>query len=100
MKAEESPQIQKARIKLKKQIEREHKLISKKAIKQMKQAIQIWIERHQSERVKLPIKKLFDKNLHSAKEKSGFVNKLMKSLKKEAAKTKSYLPLIGRIRKD
>ena len=100
-KAPESYQIQKARKKLLKQMEAERELINEKAINQMKQAIQIWISRHQSERVALqdrPIK-LFDENSNPAKTKSKFVNEMLSTLKgsekKEAAKAK---PLAGRIK--
>ena len=82
-KAPESYQIQKARKKLLKQMEKESELINEKAINQMKQAIQIWINRHQSERVALqdrPIK-LFDENSNPAKTKSKFVNEMLSTLK-------------------
>lgn len=99
-KAEESRQIKKARKKLEKQLAKENELINEKAIQQMKKAIQIWINRHQDERVELQERlDLFDENRHSAKSESKFVNHLMSQLKKEAIKTKAYKPLIGRIKK-
>lgn len=99
-KAPESYQVQKARKKLIKQIEKEKKLVSQKTINQMKLAIQIWIKRHESERVPLqdrPIR-LFDENAHSAQTKSKYVADLMQTLRgsrqKESKETKT---LTGRI---
>jgi hypothetical protein len=100
-KAPESYQIQKARKKLLKQMEKENELINDKAINQMKQAIQIWISRHQSERVALQDRsiKLFDENSNPAKTKSKFVNDMLHSLKgepKEATPTRSLADRIKR----
>lgn len=104
MKAEESYQIQKARKKLQKQFEKENKRIDEKAISQMKQAIQIWIKRHASERIALkerPIQ-LFDENKHPASIKSRFVRGLLSELKgipkKPSVRSKSGLA--GRIKKE
>ncbi len=100
-KAPESYQIQKARKKLLKQMEKENELINEKAINQMKQAIQIWINRHQSERVALqdrPIK-LFDENSNPAKTKSKFVNEMLSSLKSgEPEEERDVKSLAGRIK--
>lgn len=100
-KAPESYQIQKARKKLMKQMEAESALINDKAINQMKQAIQIWIDRHQSERVALqdrPIK-LFDENSNPAKTKSKFVNEMLTTLKSgEKKKAERARSLSGRIK--
>lgn len=99
-KAEESHQIQKARKKLRKQLDEENKLINEKAISQMKKAIQIWIQRHQDERVELQERlELFDENRHSVKAKSKFVTHLLDQLQKEEVKTRAFKPLIGRIKK-
>ncbi|MGA8164948.1 MAG: hypothetical protein WB791_08005 [Waddliaceae bacterium] len=100
-KAKESKQIIKARKKLQKQMTAEKKRLNQTAIHQMKKAIQIWIDRHQSERVQLserPVE-LFDENRHSAKTKSKHVSQLLKAIKKEAMLSKSFKPLIGRIKK-
>lgn len=97
-KAKESYQIQKARKKLARQFEAEDQLINEKALGQMKQAIQIWIGRHQSERV--PLKdlaiELFDENKHSAQVQSRFVKEMLTRLKKPSKKLKE---LAGRIKK-
>jgi len=101
IKAKESKHIQKAREKLQKQLVVERKLVNKKTIEQMKKAIQIWIARHQSERIQLherPIE-LFDENRHPEKIKSKHVSQLLKQFKKEATYSKSFLPLIGRVKK-
>ena len=98
-KAKESPQILKARKKLKKQLEAVDAQISKKAIAKMKEAIRIWIDRHKSERVPLHKRKLFDANRHPEKVKSKYVSHLQKELKKEAEETKPSPPLAGRIKK-
>ena len=99
-KAPESYQIQKARKKLLKQMEEESKLINEKAIRQMKQAIQIWISRHQSERVTLQDRtiKLFDENSNPAKTKSKFVNEMLHSLKGEPSEAVSSKSLADRIK--
>jgi hypothetical protein len=100
-KAPESYQIQKARKKLIKQMEQENKRINKKALNQMKQAIQIWISRHEPERVALqdrPIQ-LFDENTHPAKTKSKFVTDLLQSLEEKGPKAPSLKTLSGRIKK-
>lgn len=102
-KAPESYQIQKARKKLLKQMEKESELINDKAINQMKQAIQIWISRHQSERVALQDRsiKLFDENSNPAKTKSKFVNDMLSSLKGEPTEEQPRRSLAERIsRKD
>ncbi|MFQ5729023.1 MAG: hypothetical protein ACE5GN_01510 [Waddliaceae bacterium] len=101
IKAKESRQVQKARKKLEKQLEAEHKLVNKKALDQMKKAIQIWIKRHKEDRIALlerPIE-LFDENRHSVQTKSKFVSHLIEKLRKEANKTLSFKRLIGRIKK-
>ncbi len=99
-KAEESYQVQKARRKLAKQLEEENKLINEKAIAQMKKAMQIWIQRHKNERIKLHERlELFDENRHSVQTKSKFVAQLMKKLQKPE-KPKPLKPLVGRITKD
>ena len=99
-KAEESYQVQKARKKLAKQLEEENKLVNEKAIAQMKKAMQIWIQRHKNERIKLHERlELFDENRHSAKSRSKFVAQLMKKLQKVPVKPKPIKPLVGRITK-
>jgi len=99
-KAKESQQIQKARKKLEKQLAKEKTLVNEKAIGQMKKAIQIWIHRHEGERIKLRERwELFDENRHSVDVRSKFVSHLMGKLKKEAAKSKSFKPLVGRVKK-
>ena len=99
-KAKDSYQILKARKKLEKKIAQEDKLINEKTLGQMKKVIQFWIKRHKTDRVKVAKKsiELFDENRHSAKIKSKFVSHLLDRLKKEAAKTKTIKPLIGRIK--
>lgn len=99
-KAEESYQVQKARKKLEKQLQEEHKLINDKAIDQMKKAMAIWIRRHDDIRVKLHERlELFDENRHSVKSKSKFVAQLTKKLQKLPVKPKPAKPLAGRVKK-
>jgi septation ring formation regulator EzrA len=100
MKAEESHQVQKARKKLEKKMAEESRLVNEKAISQMKKAIQIWLERHKNERLELAERlELFDENRHPVKTKSKFVSQLLDQLETEADKSRSFKPLIGRIKK-
>lgn len=99
-KARDSRQVEKARKKLRAQIETEQKKVNEKTINQMKQAMQIWLKRHKQERIKLadlPIE-VFDENRHSAKTQSKFVVHLMSRLKHEAVRPKSLKPLKGRLK--
>ena len=102
-KAAESLQVQKARKKLEKKMISEQKQLNIAAIEQMKRAIQIWITRHQTDRVSLQQKtvELFDENQHSAKTKSKYISHLLHKLRKEAITTpKKPLKLLkGRITK-
>ncbi|HEY4831653.1 MAG TPA: hypothetical protein VIH61_03735 [Waddliaceae bacterium] len=99
-KATESLQVQKARKKLEKKLISEQKQLNIAAIEQMKRAIQIWISRHQAERVTLQQKaiELFDENQHSAKTRSRYVVHLLNKLRKEE-QPKSLKLLKGRITK-
>lgn len=100
-KATESLQVQKARKKLEKKLISEQKQLNIAAIEQMKRAIQIWISRHQTERVTLQEKtvELFDENQHSAKTRSKYVVHLLHKLRKETPPKKTLKPLKGRITK-
>ena len=100
-KAEESPQVKKARKKLEKQVKKENKLINQAAIEQMKKAIQVRIKRQGPARVPLAEKsvELFDENRHPATAKSKHVKQLLHQLKTEASKSLAFKPLIGRIKK-
>lgn len=100
-KAEESYQVKKARKKLQKQMEEEAKLKDDKAIAQMKKAMQIWIDRHQSDRVPLKEKpvKLFAENKHSAKVKSSHVTALMEKLQSPEREEQTTEKLVGRVKK-
>jgi hypothetical protein len=101
IKAKESKQVQKARKKLERRLEAEHKLVNQKALDQMKKAIHIWIKRHRDERVSLiekPIE-LFDENRHSVQTQSKFVSHLLQKLQNEASKTPAFKRLIGRVKK-
>ncbi len=85
IKAKESNQVKKARQKLKKQINEEHKKINPQSIQKMSESIKNWISRHASERVNLKDKSfsVFDENQHSAKVKSHFIRKLNNQLREE-----------------
>lgn len=100
-KTKESYQIQKARKKLIKQMEKEKELMSDKAIDQMKRAIQIRFIRHQESRIELKDRPItqFDENSNPAKTKSKFVTEMISSLKQETDKTHSGKTLAGRINK-
>lgn len=96
-KAEESYQVQKARRKLAKQFEAENKLINEKTIGQMKKAMQIWIQRHDHERIKLHERlELFDENRHP-QSNSKFVAQMIKKIQKGPSKLTRGRPLAGRI---
>ncbi len=97
----ESYQIQKARKKLIKQMEKEKELINDRAISQMKRAIQIRFSRHQGERIELKDRPItqFDENTNPAKTKSKFVTDMISSLKQEKEETPTSKTLAGRINK-
>lgn len=98
-KAAESLQVQKARKKLEQKFAQEEKRVNQAAIDQMKKTIQLWISRHQSDRIKLKKKtiELFDENRHSAKTKSKFIAHLAHKLEKGPAPAKPLKTLKGRI---
>lgn len=81
-KAKESKQIEKARKKLKLQIQEEHKLATDAALQKVSQDIKNWISRHSQERVALKQKdiSLFDENRHPAKIHSRYVKHLLQEL--------------------
>lgn len=81
-KAKESKQVEKARRKLKMQIEEEHKLITEAALREVSKDIKNWISRHAQERIVLKQKEisLFDENQHSAKVHSRYVKHLLQDL--------------------
>lgn len=98
VKAKESPQVQKARKKIKQQLAAAEKRINDEALKEMRLLIQRQIARHHSERIDLKTKMvtLFDENAHPAKTESKFVNRLLKQLK-HPTKAKQKSELEGRI---
>lgn len=81
-KAKESKQVEKARKKLKMQLQEENKLVTEAALKRVSHDIKIWISRHAQDRVQLKQKEisLFDENQHSEKIHSKFVKHLLKEL--------------------
>lgn len=84
IKAKESRQVEKARRKLKLQIQEEHQLVTEAALHKVSQDIKNWISRHAEERIKLKQKdiSLFDENQHSAKIHSRYVKHLLQELVK------------------
>lgn len=98
VKAKESPQVQKARKKIKQQLAAAEKRINDEALKEMRLLIQRQIARHHAERVDLKTKvvTLFDENKHPAQTESKFVNRLLKDLK-HPPKSKKKSELEGRI---
>lgn len=98
IKAKESPQVLKARRKLKKQMAEENKRITANALREMAKNIAHWLARHQKERIPLKDKTitLFDSNRHSARTQSKFINHLLQGLKQDKEQTEPK-PLGGRI---
>ncbi|MBA3816403.1 MAG: hypothetical protein H0X29_07770 [Parachlamydiaceae bacterium] len=101
-KAKESPQIEKARNKIKQQLEEAEKRINPQALAEMALLIQQQISRHKPDRVSLKTKQvthqpLFDENKHPAKTESRFVNRLLKDLQ-HPKKSKPKNNLEGRIK--
>lgn len=81
-KAKESKQVEKARRKLKMQIQEEHQLVTETALREVSQDIKNWISRHAQDRIKLKQKEisLFDENQHPAKVHSRYVKHLLHDL--------------------
>jgi hypothetical protein len=101
-KAKESPQIQKARNKIKQQLANADKRINSEALKEMTLLIQRQLLRHTPDRVSLKKKQvshvpIFDENKHPAKTESKFVHHLLKELQ-HPKKTKRKSNLEGRIK--
>lgn len=82
-KAKESAQIKKYRRKLQKQLENEKTQMTEAALKKAKDSMQLWISRHQSERINLKDKTitLFDENRHPARTESKFVHDLFSRIR-------------------
>lgn len=99
-KAKESPQIEKARNKIKQQLDDADKRINSESLKEMTLLIQRQIMRHTPDRINLKKKQvshLFDENKHPAKTESKFVHHLLKELE-HPKKTKRKSSLEGRIK--
>jgi hypothetical protein len=81
-KAKESKQVEKARRKLKMQIQEEHQLVTETALQGVSEEIKNWISRHAQERVRLKQKdiSLFDENQHPAKVHSRYIKHLLHEL--------------------
>lgn len=101
-KAKESPQVTRARKKLKKQFQEQSRLINAQALKEMDEGIRLWLERHSSERIKLQNKTItiFDENQHPEKIHSKFIHKLLGQLQQESAKKSTRKTLHGRVKSD
>ncbi len=99
VKAKESPQVAKARRKLKKKIISESKQFNPDSLQKMSRMIEYWIARHKGERINLKDKsiKLFDENRHSAMTKNKFTKNLINTLKQGSHPTKPSKSLGGRI---
>lgn len=97
-KAKESAQVKKYRRKLKKQMESENAQMNEAALRKVKETIQQWIARHQSERINLRDKtiSLFDENRHSAQTESRFVQDLFNRIR-HGARPKEEITLEGRV---
>lgn len=100
-KAKESPHVEKARRKLREQLEKESSQIVPAALAKMSSAIKTWISRHAQERIDLKDKEfvsLFDQNQHPATVKSRYVSKLLNQLKGQTKKKGAALE--GRITRE
>ncbi|HRD55278.1 MAG TPA: hypothetical protein PLC42_02665 [Parachlamydiaceae bacterium] len=89
-KANDSPQVEKYRKKLKKTLENEKKLINEEAIKKTKASIHKWLVAQSKQRISLKNKEinLFDEKQHPAITKSKFILKLSENLKAAHIKNK------------
>lgn len=98
-KAKESVQIQKAREKIKRQLEAADKRFNPDTLARMSLLIQKQLARHQPERVSLKKRqvKAFDENQHPAKTKNSFVKHLLSQLEHEEYPSEEA-PLEGRIK--
>jgi hypothetical protein len=99
VKAKDSPQVQKAHKKLKKQLAAEEKLITSTALDKMDEFINRWIARNAKERIQLKRNSvtLFDENKHSAKNQNRYIYRIIHHLKTDLAKKESLKPYKGRI---
>jgi lysyl-tRNA synthetase class I len=97
-KAKESKQVEKARNKLKLQIQEEHQMVTENKLREVSQDIKNWISRHAPERVKLKQKdiSLFDANQHPEKVHSRYIKNLLHDLAKPIP-PKSENTLEGRV---
>lgn len=88
VKAKESAQVNKARKKIKRQLEAGEKRINPESLKVMREIIEKQIARHQLERVDLKerLVTLFDENKHPVQTKSRFILRLLGELKKGSKK--------------
>lgn len=96
--AEDSPQVARARRKIRDRFNEEDKLITPESLSGALKIIKSWIERHQFERIDLKQKnvELFDKNKSSASVKSKYVIHMMQKLQ-TAAKPPKARKLGGRV---
>lgn len=83
VKAKESPQVAKARRKIKQQLAAAEKRVNAEALREMRLLIQRQIARQSPTRIDLKTKTvtLFDENTHPAKTESKYVQHLLKELK-------------------
>lgn len=81
-KAKESKKVEKARNKLRLQIQDEYKCVTEAALHKVSQDIKDWISRHAQDRLQLKQKEitLFDENQHPAKVHSRYVKHLLHDL--------------------
>lgn len=99
VKAKESRQVQKARLKLRNQLLEEHKLFTENALRKVSEDIKNWISRHAKDRIKLKEKEisLFDENKHSAKTHSRYVQNLLEELSHSSSTLHAENTLLGRV---
>lgn len=83
IRAEESPQICKARKKLEDQIKSKDKKLTYQALDRIRKSMHRWIDRYAMDRVNLRGKSiaLFDENQHPAKIENKFIINKLKNLK-------------------
>lgn len=96
--AQESKLVQRARLKLKKQLAQESKMVTAKALNTMTKAIHKRLERGKDERIPLKDKSIaiFDENEHPSVVSSKFVKRLRSDLKEEISEESS---LAGRVKR-
>lgn len=100
VKAKESKKIEKIRKKLEKVLNEEHRHFNSETLREVRNSIKKWINRHESERISLENKtfKLFDENEHPSETKSYFVKHLLSDIEQESeVEEEERSKLLGRV---